>query len=40
MVSRDHGDVSQQSVYDVLRALSDTGLVRRIQPAGRPSVRR
>ena len=28
------GDVSQQAVYDVLRALTDAGLVRRIQPAG------
>ncbi len=27
-------DVSHQAVYDVLRALSDAGLVRRIQPAG------
>ena len=27
-------DVSHQAVYDVLRALTDTGLVRRIQPAG------
>ncbi len=26
--------VSHQAVYDVLRALSDAGLVRRIQPAG------
>ena len=26
--------VSHQAVYDVLRALSDTGLVRRIQPTG------
>jgi len=26
--------VSQQAVYDVLRALTDAGLVRRIQPAG------
>jgi len=28
------GEVSQQAVYDVLSALSDTGLVRRIQPPG------
>ena len=28
------GEVSQQAVYDVLRALTDAGLVRRIQPAG------
>jgi Fur family transcriptional regulator, stress-responsive regulator len=27
-------EVSQQAVYDVLRALTATGLVRRIQPAG------
>jgi Fur family ferric uptake transcriptional regulator len=33
-VRRDHGDVSHQAVYDVLRALTDTGLVRRIQPNG------
>jgi Fe2+ or Zn2+ uptake regulation protein len=33
-VRRDHGDVSHQAVYDVLRALTDTGLVRRIQPTG------
>src|SRR3954452_295790 len=26
--------VSHQTVYDVLRALTDAGLVRRIQPAG------
>jgi Fur family ferric uptake transcriptional regulator len=28
------GDVSHQAVYDVLRALTDAGLLRRIQPAG------
>jgi Fur family ferric uptake transcriptional regulator len=28
------GDVSHQAVYDVLRALTDAGLVRRIQPTG------
>ncbi|WP_107774717.1 Fur family transcriptional regulator [Nocardioides sediminis] len=27
-------DVSHQAVYDVLRALTDAGIVRRIQPAG------
>jgi Fe2+ or Zn2+ uptake regulation protein len=27
-------DVSHQAVYDVLRALTDNGLVRRIQPSG------
>ena len=30
----DAGPVSHQAVYDVLRALTDAGLVRRIQPAG------
>ncbi len=29
-----HPTVSHQAVYDVLRVLTDTGLVRRIQPAG------
>ncbi len=33
-VRADLGVVSLQAVYDVLRALSDAGLVRRIQPAG------
>jgi Fe2+ or Zn2+ uptake regulation protein len=28
------GGVSHQAVYDVLRALTDAGLLRRIQPAG------
>ena len=28
------GEVSHQAVYDVLRALTATGLVRRIQPSG------
>ncbi len=28
------GDVSHQAVYDVLRALTTVGLVRRIQPSG------
>ncbi len=28
------GEVSHQAVYDVLRALTTTGLVRRIQPTG------
>jgi Fur family transcriptional regulator, stress-responsive regulator len=28
------GDVSVQAVYDVLRALTETRLVRRIEPAG------
>ena len=33
-VRRTSGEVSHQAVYDVLRALTDRGLVRRIQPAG------
>ncbi len=33
-VRRDLPDVSHQAVYDVLRVLTDTGLLRRIQPAG------
>jgi Fur family ferric uptake transcriptional regulator len=32
------GTVSIQAVYDVLRALGDAGLVRRIQPAGSPAL--
>jgi len=31
------GSVSRQAVYNVLGALADKGLVRRIQPAGSPS---
>ncbi len=31
------GSVSKQAVYDVLGALTDAGLVRRIQPAGSPA---
>jgi Fe2+ or Zn2+ uptake regulation protein len=34
---RDLGDVSSQAVYDVLRALTTAGLVRRIEPAGSPA---
>jgi Fe2+ or Zn2+ uptake regulation protein len=34
VVRDDLGDVSSQAVYDVLQALTDAGLVRRIQPAG------
>ena len=30
----DLGEVSKQAVYDVLRALTDAGLVRRIEPSG------
>jgi Fe2+ or Zn2+ uptake regulation protein len=33
-VRRELPSVSHQAVYDVLRALTTTGLVRRIQPAG------
>ena len=33
-VREDLGDVSHQAVYDVLRALTAAGLVRRIQPSG------
>src|SRR3954466_3668087 len=34
VVRADLGDVSHQAVYDVLRALTAAGLVRRIQPTG------
>jgi Fe2+ or Zn2+ uptake regulation protein len=34
VVRRDHGEVSHQAVYDVLRDLTDSGLVRRFQPTG------
>ena len=34
VVRSDLRDVSQQAVYDVLRALTTAGLVRRIQPTG------
>ncbi|MBB2948312.1 Fur family ferric uptake transcriptional regulator [Actinoplanes lutulentus] len=34
LVRADLPAVSHQAVYDVLRALTDAGLVRRIQPAG------
>jgi Fur family transcriptional regulator, stress-responsive regulator len=33
-VREELGGVSQQAVYDVLRALTDAGLLRRIQPKG------
>ena len=36
-VRRELGSVSTQAVYDVLRALTDAGLVRRIEPAGSPA---
>ena len=31
------GSVSTQAVYDILHALTDAGLVRRIEPAGSPA---
>ncbi len=34
LVRADIGDVSTQAIYDVLRALTGAGLVRRIEPAG------
>jgi Fe2+ or Zn2+ uptake regulation protein len=34
IVRDDLGEVSHQAVYDVLRALTTAGLVRRIQPSG------
>lgn len=33
-VRAEYGEVSHQAVYDMLRALTGAGLVRRIQPAG------
>ncbi|GEL17098.1 Fur family transcriptional regulator [Pseudonocardia asaccharolytica] len=36
-VRRQLGKVSTQAVYDVLRALTEAGLVRRIQPANSPA---
>jgi Fur family transcriptional regulator, stress-responsive regulator len=33
-VRRELGEVSRQAVYDVLRALTGAGLLRRIEPAG------
>ena len=33
-VRAEHGEVSHQAVYDVLRALTEAGLVRKIQPLG------
>ena len=32
------GSVSTQAIYDVLRACSDAGIVRRIEPAGAPAL--
>lgn len=37
VVRADLGEVSHQAVYDVLRALTTAGLVRRIQPPGSPA---
>lgn len=37
LVRADLGSVSKQGVYDALGALSDRGLLRRIQPAGSPA---
>jgi Fur family transcriptional regulator, stress-responsive regulator len=34
VVRDDHGEVSHQAVYNVLRALTVAGLIRRIEPAG------
>jgi len=34
LVRGELSDVSRQAIYDVLRALTNAGLVRRIQPAG------
>ena len=34
VVRDDLGEVSHQAVYDVLRALTEAGLLRRIQPSG------
>jgi Fur family ferric uptake transcriptional regulator len=31
------GSVSTQAIYDVLRALTEAGLIRRIEPAGSPA---
>jgi Fe2+ or Zn2+ uptake regulation protein len=37
VVRADIGAISRQAVYDVLAALTDKGLLRRIQPAGSPA---
>ena len=37
LVRDELGEVSTQAVYDVLRALTAAGLVRRIEPAGSPA---
>ena len=33
-VRREAGDISHQAVYDVLRALNEAGIIRKIQPLG------
>jgi len=38
IVREDLGSVSPQAVYNVLAALTDVGLVRRIEPAGSPAL--
>ncbi|NLT28884.1 MAG: transcriptional repressor, partial [Propionibacterium sp.] len=35
LVRRRLGAVSTQAIYDVLKALTDAGLLRRVEPAGR-----
>ncbi len=37
VVRAEVGAVSQQAVYDAVAALTDTGILRRIQPAGSPA---
>jgi Fe2+ or Zn2+ uptake regulation protein len=37
-IRSEHGVVSTQSVYNVLRDCSEAGIVRRIQPAGAPAL--
>jgi Fur family ferric uptake transcriptional regulator len=37
MVRTEIGAISRQSVYDALSLLADSGLIRRIQPAGSPA---
>ncbi len=37
LVRADIGAISRQAVYDALTALTDKGLLRRIQPAGSPA---
>src|SRR5215213_3397038 len=37
LVRAEIGAISRQAVYDVLAALTDKGLLRRIQPAGSPA---